>query len=537
MINKYTATDKQFMFNVVDIETDERGRFTDGCVFNGYDYWFFKDSQKLAEFIALNAGVYYAHAGMRFDFVLLFSELIQYSDWDVNFAGSTAVMMKSKTVTLLDSYRLIPVSLAAASGRFSDVKKVDLGGKMPWELPEDERIEYLRVDCLSLWNVIDNFYKLISTHFTRAFAPTLPSLALKLWRATLKKPIMVTMNDKVLEFEKSSYFGGLCWVNDKYVGDVYDVVTIDVNSMYPYQMLGLFPASYRGGWSKKFNKRSVGLWRVKYVTDGLPFIFDVNTRSLTHEGVGIVDTETVNFLMENYWVDVEIGYIYSDTDYIFKDFIEHAYKLRLTGDDALSFTAKILMNSLYGKFAQKPEGRRITTKYPGVGEKFKVSSVGGSEVFEVFESSSISHRFVVLSSLVTLRARLHLKKLSVSLGCEISYCDTDSLHLIAPPNLTPDKDLGGYKKEFDGRIVYLGKKLYQMLDENNQPVVTKCKGVPKAVIKNVSFVDFICEVFTFNPFPSILEVVHKDTEFGVKYATRTIKKTVKDSPKFSRENE
>lgn len=532
MINRYTGTKKKFVFNVVDIETDERGRFTDGCVYDGVRYMFFKNSGKLAEFIALNAGTYYAHAGMRFDFVLLFSELIQYGDWDVSFAGSTAIMMRSKNVTLLDSYRLIPVSLAAASARFSSVTKIDLQGRMPWELTEEERLEYLRVDCVSLWNVISNFYSLIGEYFVPAFAPTLPSLAMKLWRATLKKSIFVTLNERVMELEKSSYFGGLCWVNSKYVGTSHDVVVIDVNSMYPYQMLGLFPASYRGGWTKKFSSKSLGLWRVKYKTDHLPFIFDCDTRKLSHEGCAIVDTDTVNFLMENYYVEVQIGYVYTDVDFIFREFVQHAYSLRLTGDEALSFTAKILMNSLYGKFAQRAETRRLSTLYPGTGAKFKASSLDGCEVFEIYENSEVPHRFVVLSSLVTLRARLHLKKLSIAMGCEVAYCDTDSLHLIAPSEIQASKQLGGYKQEYEGKIVYLGKKLYQMIDDSGMPIITKCKGIPKASVKNVSFIDFVSEVFTFNRFPSILEVVHKQTEFGVKYATRTITPTIKESPEW-----
>lgn len=520
MIYKNKPQDKKvFEYGVIDIETDEKGKPTDFGLYDGQAFYHYTDLELFTDFLLAKKGRYYAHVGMGFDFPILVQSLIKKEFFEISFSNTQGIALFSENLSLLDSYRLLPSSLKKLCASFdpSD-KKIDLQEKMPWELTEETRVEYLKNDCLSLYQIITKFWNLIDSYFGKYRAVTLPSLSLKIWRGYIVHQIPVTQSKRQLNFEADSYYGGICWLNDDYKGKQVQVKIYDVNSMYPYNMLGLFPRSYRGYFTRKFNRKSVGLWQCKVKYSGIPFTFDYKKRKLTNDGEFILDTDTINYLLENkIQVKIEIGYIYEVTDYIFKEFIEKAYQLRKDpSNEALSYIAKILMNSLYGKFAEKIEKRFITNKYPEKYKKLRIYDLGDLEIFDYTQDSEVRHRFVAISSLITLRARLQLKKLSNE---RTIYCDTDSLHNISKDDEDDyilNSELGGIKLEYKGKATYIGKKIYQT------ETSIKCKGIPQNSLRfiDLSTFDKSLEI-DYNSFTSLIDVL-KGKPFELIAKKRTI---------------
>lgn len=546
-------------FATIDIETDQKGFPTEFGFYDGKKFEVFYDTDSFVDFIINRGGTYYAHAGMRFDYCIIYANLLAKVDTiDVSTSGTQGIYMnikyKGNRTFLLDSYRLIPASLAKLTEQFNtEVKKQKLD-VMPWDLEPTDRLAYLKDDCISLYLVLEKFWKIIDTNFSvngkKIRAVTLASLALKVYNTKFLPGVLGesrsdkihTSSGKLALYEAKSYYGGLVWVNEKFSGEVVENCTIyDVNSMYPYVMTThKYPVSYVGVWTKKFNPKSVGLWTVEYEDfSGIPFIFDCISNTLSRSGEAIIDTDTYNYLLsKGAFLKLKIGYVYEQTDFIFKDFVNTCYQLRLDygSNSPLGFTSKILMNSLYGKFAEKPLKRVLTTVQPTSVIGATIYSTGDvincKEFYDYFKEVFILHRFPVISSLVTLRARLLLRQLTDTVKGDVLYLDTDSIHIAEDKDsFIPDNKLGGLKKEFNGKAIYLGKKLYQLYDFQDNVYKTVAKGIPQsAAIKiDLRAIDQkLGEKVGYGSFSTLLSVV-KDPIAPFTYHSkfRTIRNTVK----------
>ena len=546
-------------FATVDIETDETGRPTEFGFYDGNEFKIFYDTESFVDFIINRGGTYYAHAGMRFDYCIIYSKLLERVDKiDVSTSGTQGIYMaikyKTKYTFLLDSYRLVPASLAALTKQFNtEVKKQKLT-VMPWELSAVDRAEYLKDDCISLYLVLQKFWEIIDTNFSvgdrKIRAVTLASLALKVYNIKFLPDVLRntrsnkihTSSGKLEAFESRSYFGGLVWVSDEYSGRLLEDITVyDVNSMYPYAMLKhQYPTSYIGAWTDKFKHKSVGLWHVEYEDfSGVPFVFDCISKSLARSGEAIIDTETYLYLLKlGAFVKLKIGFVYQQTDYIFKEFVETCYGIRIKygSSSPLGFTSKILMNSLYGKFAEKPMKRILTSVEPSSLIDTKIYTTGGvasgKEFYDYMKEVFLIHRFPAISSFVTLRSRLHLRQLVDSVKGDVVYLDTDSIHIYNDvDSFQHSTDLGGLKKEFKGKAIYLGKKLYQLYNNDDTVYKIVAKGVPQKSAVNLDLrdIDQTDGVrVAYGTFTSLLAVV-KDPIAPFSYQTkhRTIRNTVK----------
>lgn len=529
MLNASTTNDKPIPFACIDIETDREGKPTHLGFYDGDKFVLLYSCDDLILHILKSPyDLIYAHAGMHFDFALLLRSLLSHGQITISFSKSSGLFAEfeygKRKIILADSYRMLPLSLKKVTEKFApDIPKLDLSGKMPWELPEDELIRYLERDCISLYVSLTRFFEYIDEYgCTRAV--TLPALSLKLFRKHFLKTNVMTSNKKLYQFERDSYFGGCCWCRP---GRYNLVRAYDVNSMYPYHMLGLFPISYVGTWTKRY-KGKFGLYRGRFTSPSeIPFIYCIEERSLTNKGLAILDHDTINYLLSiGGTFKCEVGYQYYNVDYLFKTFVEYFYNKRKESEEPYKTIYKLILNSLYGKFGQKRTGRTITSKEP----KNKLFRSHGIEVrpntwFEIFDYEQyrmVKHSFPVISSLITLRSRVHLHRLlnTPNIGYPI-YCDTDSAHFAInhdTSTLDCNNDLGGVKIEAEGRGIYVAKKVYQIGDK------IRCKGIPASALDLDNGFENIYSprVFEFDSFTSLTSILNNDKEFSRETRTRTI---------------
>jgi hypothetical protein len=194
----------------------------------------------------------------------------------------------------------------------------------------------------------------------------------------------------------------------------------------------------------------------------------------------------------------------TSTGSLFGPYIDFYYELKksaaASGDRASYALSKMMMNSLWGKFAQRPvEGDVFVYKDPHRWyQDLSRSSVPGSfrltlkaeapeyilaERSREGETRRSSSTNSALAAFVTAHARLKLYEALEALGERVIYHDTDSVIYDGVPgdalSLPQGPSLGLWKDECAGspivRVCCLGPKTYAYLRADGVEVV-KCKG-------------------------------------------------------------
>lgn len=511
MINK-TNEIKSATYTEVyyDIETTETGQFislgwtTDDYIFKHVDCF----SQFLEDVIRLSKPRLWAHNGWRFDHLFFLYELYDnfkvvdgtFQNGKVTFLTLIHTQTKKKLV-LSDSFNLFQTSLANVCLSFNKThfkKSIDYSPEQLFKNDFATYIEYLRGDVLGLCEAMNSLLALVkrTTPGISSLPNTIGTLALQVFRLNLKRDIIpssITLD----KYERESYFGGVCQCLK--VGEFSQVTALDVNSMYPSVMIGnLYPVAYTGYWTYQFNKQVIGLWKGNFDTRPHRFIYDVKSRRLSDHGCGILDTETVVWMRQQYGEEsfvLEKGYVYVDNDYLF-DYLSTYYDLKSSTDEiGLKTVCKYLLNSTSGKFGQRHEHTKIGNlsgvdieKMVKQGYHIHEHQFSGHSFYSWKSFKICKNTFCALSTLITLKARLKLWKAFKRMTDEkvtVVYMDTDSLHYIGEPNdlLPISKRLGDWSIVFSSAAGYAGRKLYYYHENTNTKV--KAKGVTNLSLQEI----------------------------------------------------
>lgn len=501
----------------------------------------------------------YAHNGANFDYLCFYEDLYkeglivegQYFMADSTGIGVCFTLLGfGKPIYLMDSYRMLPASLKSLTKTFgvkNEKIEIDVLPHILKETNIELYYEYLKNDVIGLQQVIKKFWEMIYKMFGNVgFLPmTLPSLSMRIFSKQLKDNILTPENEDLKYFERRAYNGGLTLCMRHGVFE--NVNVYDVNSMYPAVMVQEeYPRSYKGYWSNQYNPNKIGLWEVEYIQhrrDIPPFLFSEQTGQAAYEGSGVFSTNELNHLsFIGGTFSVKRGYIYIKTEKLFADFVSRLYAERkkaiINKDNALAFTLKIMMNSLYGKFAQREEGYDILL-LSGKEQKQKLSE--GLELRPLGNFTAIKthrvvpHTFVSIAAMITANARILLHEQMTAIidaGYNVVYCDTDSIH-VQDYIMESSLELGGMKLEKTGTGAYAGKKLYAIKTDMSEEV--KAKGIGRKTIGNKLSFDAIKELaldanaaqsYTFETMPSVKGVLSERQKAAkMTKITRKIKQT------------
>lgn len=163
----------------------------------------------------------------------------------------------------------------------------------------------------------------------------------------------------------------------------------DVNSLYPFVMstrpmpVGK-PVAFEGN-IRAVDPKAFGFFYCDIETPGLMANPILQRKIETPDGVRTIaglgkwtgwlsSFEVDNAIHYGYKISIIKGYKF-DAQYIFEEYIDHLYRLRTRypKDQPLNLIAKLLMNSLYGKFGMRP--------YHSVVEIHDVSTDEGTQQF------------------------------------------------------------------------------------------------------------------------------------------------------------
>lgn len=452
--------------------------------------------------------VIYAHNGGRFDWLHYIRHLLdnsELSDCQVMMSEQIiiAITITLKTghkFTLADSLRLMPYALKDIAEKMNEThKKIYIGEYITRmdlfkDRERDNYYHYLHEDCYALQEAILSFWKKIHTlEGSIGYLPlTLPALALRVFRQYIQGPIFTPTNQDVKDFTRRAYTGGRV---ECYRPGLYKHVNVfDVNSMYPFIMATYpVPVSNRGYWVDRIEPGTCGFYEVEYVQYDQtipPLLRDEKTHEFTYTGSGVFYIgELLTLPSEAISYKVSKGYIFQDTEVLFKSFVDRYYGIRLQAksdnDPALDFIAKIMLNSLYGKFGQRPIRLTLELANNAKLEQYvrQGKTVTVRDEFMLVESEAqIDHEFTAIAAIITAMARSTLYCHIRNAGDSYIYADTDSVHCDGTTLETGD-GLGALKLEKSGEAVYIGRKLYGLRSGIGEYI--KAKGVGRAIKSGV----------------------------------------------------
>ncbi len=373
---------------------------------------------------------------------------------------------------------------------------------------KEELSEYCKNDVEILKKFFLNFLEFWKQNDMGVFAKTIAGCSFNTYRHKFLKDIYIHSDAEVDALELESYRGGRTEVF--HFGRNENISVLDVNSMYPFVMKKYKYPSKLVAFGKRISKKELKEYlqagflviaRVKIKTDENVFGKKDEKRGLIFpigEFEVVLNTEELKYAFEKGYVKKVYEFAIYEGEYLFSDFVDYFYSLRKQAKSKTeNLFYKLILNSLYGKFAQKSERweecdydfEEGIYSYYDIDEnkRFSVRSLGGKVERKVGEELSFNS-FVAIAAEITANARMELYKLMLTAGKEnVIYCDTDSLFI----NEEGKKRLESYigdglgmlkvDKEFEV-IEIKGLKDYEGITKNNEEIV-KLKGIKKTAQK------------------------------------------------------
>lgn len=413
------------------------------------------------------------------------------------------------TITILDSMKLIPFKVSQIPKAFNlPIEKgdIDYHKERPiGYVPTDDELHYLKHDVKIVGDALRFFFD------QKLNKMTIASNALGDYKGMLGKEKFERLFPFLPEdaIFRKAYKGGVVQVNEKYRGkDIGEGVTLDVNSLYPYvmyeKMLPYGEPVHQVGKLDYCKYYDLGIQKIvvnfKLKSGHLPtvqikknFKFK-DTEYLTSSGgddvaLTMTSVDLEMFLRHYDIINIEYveGWKFRSTNTLYKDYIDKWIKVKdegtRTGNAGLRTIAKLMLNSLYGKFGLNPN---VQSKNPYYDRDDMVKYRLGKE-------ETTDPVYVPAAAFVTAYAR-HITLTAAQDNFDrFLYCDTDSLHLLGseiPKNLWVDQvQMGAWKVEgVFQRARFLRAKSY--CEEINGHLDVKCAGLPDQCKALVTYENF-----------------------------------------------
>jgi DNA polymerase type B, organellar and viral len=378
-----------------------------------------------------------------------------------------------------------------------------------WTL-KSEAIKYCKLDCVSLYQILLKFNKMIFNLFSKNIHhyPTLSSLAFSIFRSNfMKESTIPQIMGQVSKNIRSGYTGGSV---DMYIPNGIKIRAYDVNSLYPSQMQSqLMPVgmpTYFNGNILNFNENAFGFFYCKIIAPDdikhpiLQTRVKINGVTKTIAPIGswedmLFSEEMKNAINYGYKIKVLWGYTFKSEN-IFKEYVEFLYNLRSQYDksDPMNFIAKILLNSLYGRFGMDDNFENIDIIhrdfYSDFENKFIDQITDKIELNDyvivfykasegIIEDQGEHNVSVGIAAAITAYARIHMSQFKNNPDINLYYTDTDSIYTDSniEKSFLSETVLGKLKLENTcSKAIFLAPKVY-CLETDNGKIIYKVKGL------------------------------------------------------------
>ncbi|XP_071691998.1 DNA polymerase-like [Rutidosis leptorrhynchoides] len=415
---------------------------------------------------------------------------------------------------------------------------------------KDEYIDYMKQDIYLLGGVMQKAQEIYSNLYKVDIESkiTLSALSLSIFRMKYFDDSHFSIhipNRNEDQFIRHGYYGGH---TDAYKPHGKDLYFYDVNSLYPFIMKE-FPMPHGapvwyGNLQEKDLDNKLGFIEA-YVecpkTLKNPFLpyRDKNGLLLFPTGkfVGVYFSEELKFAREiGYTVIPLSGYLFEKKESPFSNFVSNLFESRLeakkSGNDALSYVYKILMNSLYGRFGINPQSTKTEVCDTVRSRKLLRRSelISADVLNDNCNVVSYHHNYksndywdppkntaVQLSAAITAYARIYIYPYISREDCY--YTDTDSVVLgnPLPDELISSSILGKFKLEdriSEGFFLALKSYCYKTVDGKE---IVKFKGAAKDQISPEWFPSQLAN-------PDLKQQVTVEAHFRIEWSTLEVYK-------------
>ena len=459
------------------------------------------------------------------------------------------VSKKTKKVTFIDSLKIINQSVESMPKTFKiPENKLEIDYNAPREVGHiltGEEEAYIKNDVVIVAKALKYLFDMGLTKMTAG------SNALSEYKEITKinrfRSLYKPLNYDIDKDIRRAYRGGFTYLNPLYKNkSVGEGEVLDVNSLYPsvmYKEMLPFgePFFYEGEYQEDkvyplYIQRLTCSFKIK--EGRIPTIQIKHSRFVDNEYITDSGEEPValtltsvdlKLFLEQYdvWdLHYESGWKFKAMRGLFTDYIDKWIKVKneatLSGNKGIRQVAKIMLNSLYGKFATSLD---VQGKIPYL--------EGDIVKYRLGEKTTKDGVYLPMGAFITAYARdktirtsqaikdYSSKKYGVDMYC---YSDTDSIHTILPIDELKqfceidDVELGKWKHESHfTRAKFIRQKTY--LEEIDGEIQITCAGLPQRCYDQVTWDNFkeglkVEGKLTFTHVKG--GVILKETEFTIK---------------------
>jgi hypothetical protein len=422
---------------------------------------------------------------------------------------------KAFRVKIYDSLKIVPLSISAMAKAYNlPILKGEIDynayREVGYEMTDEER-EYIKHDVQIAAMVMKSFLDEGLTKMT-AGSNALYNYKKMLGGARYFRRMYPLLDEEQDNFIRQAYRGGFTYVNPKYAGKKIDSgIVFDVNSLYPSVMAACDGQLLPHGLPKWFDGEPksddrFNLWvasvtcSFKIKPNHIPCIqLKKNLRFKPTEY--LEDSEgVVTFMITN--VDWELikqqydlenvewlgGYAFQSDNWMFQEYvnywIEQKNQATREGNAGKRQIAKLMLNSLYGKFAT-----RTTVK------SRKPELIDDVVKYVDLDPEERDPVYLPVGVFITAYARYKTITSAQKVYDRFIYADTDSLHLIGtdiPDEIeVDDVELGKWKHESTfTEAKFLRAKCYVEHEEGKDGLTVHVAGMPARCHNNVTIDNF-----------------------------------------------
>lgn len=456
-----------------------------------------------------------------------------YKDYDVTFKDSKQMLIGSlkslgksfgvETLKSIFPYNFVNENNLDYIGPIPDFKYFDGISSLDyncyienyniWNL-RDESIKYCEIDCISLHQVIFKFTEMIFDLFGKNVHnyPTLPSLAFAIFRSNfMEENSIPQLSGKISKDIRQGYTGGAVDMYIPYNKKAVKVKGYDVNSLYPSRMRDCDmpvgnPIFFKGD-IRLIDANAFGFFYCEIIAPDKIKHPILQTHVKTHGGIrtiapiGIWEDMLFSAEMDNakkygYQFKILWGYKF-ERKIIFKSYVDNLYSLRqqFPKTNPLNYIAKILLNSLYGRFGMDDNFTEVNIIHKDYiadfENKFLENIITKTELEdyylleiknneEIVEDENSTHNINVgIASAITAYSRILMTIFKNNPKINLYYTDTDSAYTDSDLDETfiSETVLGKLKLENTcNKAIFLAPKVYCLETEDNN-FIYKVKGL------------------------------------------------------------
>ena len=456
---------------------------------------------------------------------------------------------KTKKVTFIDSLKIINQSVESMPKTFKiEENKLEIDYNTPREkghILTGEEEAYIKNDVVIVAKALSYLFNMGLTKMTagsNALSEYKEITRLNRFRS-LYKPLNYEIDKDI----RRAYRGGFTYLNPVYKnkevkeGEVLDVNSLFSSVMYKEMLPFGEPFFYEGEYQEDkvyplYIQRLTCSFKIK--EGKIPTIQIKHSRFVDNEYLTDSGEEPValtltsvdlKLFLEQYdvWdLHYESGWKFKAMRGLFTEYIDKWIKVKneatLSGNKGIRQVAKIMLNSLYGKFATSLD---VQSKIPYLD--------GDIVKYRLGEKNTKDGVYLPIGAFITAYARdktirtsqsikdYSIKKYGIDMYC---YSDTDSIHTILPIEELKqfceidDVELGKWKHEshFE-RAKFIRQKTY--LEEIDGEIQITCAGLPQRCYDQVTWDNFkegmkVDGKLTFTHVKG--GVILKETEFTIK---------------------